>query len=53
MVEADDRIECGVTELDYLARCANAATKIPQSVLQGAIYLEGGGTMHCDASNCS
>ena len=38
-----NRQDCGITEIDYLARCADKDTRIPQSVLQGAIYLRGGG----------
>ena len=47
-VDPDSVARCGETEIEYLARCADSKTFIPQSILEGAIYLEGGDGMHCD-----
>ena len=52
MISEGEKASCGATEIEYLARCANSSTNIPQSVLQGAVYIAGGGSMHCDAINC-
>ena len=43
---------CGSSEIEYLANCATAQTLIPQSVLEGAVYLEGDDYLHCDATRC-
>lgn len=49
----DERASCGSSEIEYLARCANSKTLIPQSALEGALYLEGGHGIHCDDSRCT
>ena len=52
VVDADEASKCGQTEIDYLARCADSKTVIPQSILQGTVYYEGGQVIHCDPTQC-
>ena len=52
-VEPGEVYSCGRTEIEYLARCADSKSLIPQSFLEGAVYLEGGHSMNCDSSECT
>ena len=53
MVDPSEVSECGKTEIDYLVRCASTKSVIPSSLLEGAIYFEGGGSMHCSETECA